>query len=414
MSRFFFPDKMYFKGPFFLKDFRGKNTDWLDIVRNQGKRSIFPLGGNYGMIYKALKYLCMGMAFLWFVACSLDDSYMAGPSFCESNACKPSTEVLQRPTFFALELQLNDSANFRMAKLYTLDCKFLAGEDSTELSTFCVDSLRYGKSDSLRHLPQINKNSYDRYRDLRIKDDGHFLENYARIPIDDDDHLRFTLVDRTDKEKDFDVDLSSFIKMYELHGDTFDFKFPDNTEFEAYTFDTTFSEKDCSVPFTRTRQDKCYGYSVYDTPYMDTVVYCIMEQGDRYEDVDPSIMFVSNLGTFKAVELSDIGDSSACKSQRFYANITKHEPTHREVIGCDRIELASVPDSLSLSNLYSDRLMTEAVFESLGDRLYRWSETQPDSYDINGYYHSWHAITRLTEQGPDGEDEFTVYTIYKN
>ncbi len=63
----------------------------------------------------------MGMVLLWLVGCNGDDSYMYR-SYCESYVCKPSTEVLQRPTSFALELQLNDSANARVAKLYTLDC----------------------------------------------------------------------------------------------------------------------------------------------------------------------------------------------------------------------------------------------------------------------------------------------------
>ena len=81
------------------------------------------------MICKVIKYLWMGMVLLWLVGCSGDDSYMYR-SYCESYVCKPSTEVLQRPTSFALELQLNDSADSRMAKLYTLDCEFLPGEDS--------------------------------------------------------------------------------------------------------------------------------------------------------------------------------------------------------------------------------------------------------------------------------------------
>jgi hypothetical protein len=361
------------------------------------------------MISKAIKYLWMGMALLWIVGCYGDDSYMYR-SYCESNVCKPSTDVLQRPTSFALELQLNDSANYRMAKLYTLDCKYLADEDTAELSTFCVDSLKYGKSDSLRNLPQKSKYSYDQYSTLYVKDDGNVLEKYARIPIDDDDHLRFTLVDRKNKKKAFDLDLSVFLKMYELHGDTFDFKFPDSTVFEAFSRDTTFSEKDCDVPFTSKREYECYEYSLYDKSYMDTTVYCIMNQGDSYENISSYI----TTAEFWAVGLSDIGDSSACKSQRFYAQIIEQKPRHLEVVGCYRIDLASVPDTLSLSNLYSRRLMNDAIVDSLGERVYRWSETQPDSSLITGHRHPWHAVTRLSEQGPDGEDEFTVYTIYKD
>ncbi len=361
------------------------------------------------MICKVIKYLWMGMAFLWFVACNGDDSYMYR-DYCESYGCKPSTEVLQRPTSFALELQLNDSADSRTAKLYTLDCEFLPGEDSTELSTFCVDSLKYGKSDSLRHLPQRNKNSYESFYSLYVKDDGSVLEKFARIPIDDDDHLRFTLVDRKNKKKTFDVDLSAFIKMYELHGDTFEFKFPDSTTFTAFTRDTTFSEKDCAVPFTSEKSYECYDYSVYGDTYMDTTIYCILQPGDSYENV----YHYMTTSEFLGVHLSDIGDSNACKSQRFYASITEQKPWLIYYVQCDKISLDSLPDSLSLSNLYSRRLMNESLLDSLGDRMYRWSEDQSDSTWVTGHRHSWHTVTRLGEQGPDKEDNFTVYTIYKD
>lgn len=361
------------------------------------------------MIYNSLKYLWMGMAFLWIVGCNGDDSYMYR-DYCESYGCKPSTEVLQRPTSFALELQLNDSADSRVAKLYTLDCQFLPGEDSLELSTFCVDSLKYGKSDSLRHLPQKNKNSYENFSSLHIKEDGYILEKFARIPIDDDDHLRFTLIDRKNKKKDFDVDLSAFIKMYELHGDTFEFRFPDSTTFTAFTRDTTFDEKDCVVPFTSEKSYDCYDYSVYDDPYMDTTVYCIMQPGDSYEGIE-HYMTTSD---FWGVELSDIGDSSACKSQHFYASITEQKPWHIESVQCNKIELVTVPESLSLSNLYSRRLMNDLLLDSLGGRIYRWYEDQSDSDLVEGHRHPWHTVSRLGGQGPDEEDNFTVYTFYRD
>ena len=360
------------------------------------------------LIRKVLRCLWMGLAFLWFVGCNGDDSYMYR-DYCESYGCKPSTEVLQRPTSFALELQLNDSADSRVAKLYTIDCQFLPGEDSLELSTFCVDSLKFSKSDSLGHLPQKNKNSYESFSSLRVKEDGYILEKFARIPIDDDDHLRFTLVDRKNKKKAFDVDLSAFIKMYELHGDTFDFKFPDSTTFSAFTRDTSFGENDCAAMFITEESYGCYEYSIYDTPYMDTTVYCIVENGDHYENINGAII----TSDFWAVESSDIGDSSACKSQRFYASITEQKPWHTETVYCDKIDLITVPDTLSLSNLYSRRLMNAALLDSLGDQMYRWSEDQPDSTLVWGHRHPWHAVTRLSEQGPDKEDDFTVYTIYR-
>ncbi len=192
---------------------------------------------------------------------------------------------LQRPTSFALELQLNDSADSRMAKLYTLDCEFLPGEDSIELSTFCVDSLKFGKSDSLRHRPQKNKNTYENFNSLYVKDDGAVLEKFARIPIDDDDHLRFTLVDRKNKKKSFDVDLSAFIKMYEFHGDTFEFRFPDSTTFTTFTRDTNFDERNCDVSVTSEMSYTCYAYRVKDLPRLDTVIYCIVEEGDTYDGI---------------------------------------------------------------------------------------------------------------------------------
>ena len=361
------------------------------------------------MICKVLKYLWMGMALLWIVGCYGDDSYMYH-DYCESWSCKPSTEVLQRPTSFALELPLNDSADSRVAKLYTLDCQFLPDEDTLELSTFCVDSLKYGKSDSLRHLPQKNKNSYENLSYLSVKEDGRFLEKFARIPIDDDDHLRFTLVDRKNKKKTFDIDLSAFIKMYELHGDTFEFKFPDSTSFTAFTRDTTFSEKDCAVPFTSNVSYGCYEYAVVDLPRSDTTVYCIVEDGDYYENIQGAF----TTSDFWGVELSGIGDSSACKSQRFYASITEYEPWHIESIYCNKIDLVAVPEKLSLSNLYSRRLMNDLLLDSLGSHMYRWSEDQPDSELVTGHRHPWHTVTRLGGQGPDKEDDFTVYTIYRD
>ncbi len=365
-----------------------------------------------GMICKVLKGFWMGMVFLWIVGCTGDDSYMNSGGYCQNWSCKPFTDVLQRPTTFALELQLNDSADSRVAKLYTLDCQFLPDEDSLALSTFCVDSLKYGESDSLRHLPQKNKNSYDVFSDLSVKTNGRILEKYIKIPIDDDDHLRFTLVDRKNKQKAFDVDLSAFIKMYELHGDTFDFRFPDSTTFSAFTRDTTFSEKDCAVPFTDKRESECYYYSVYDTPYMDTTVYCIAENGSRDEHFHH--LFISNEGTLRCAELNDIGDSSACKSQQFYVLIEEQKPWHGESVDCDMIDLVSVPELLSLSNLYSRRLVNDIIVDSLGSRMYRWDEDLSDSDLVDGNCHSWHTVSWLGGQGPDGEDDFTIYTVYRD
>ena len=358
-------------------------------------------------------YLWMGVACLGMLllGCYGDDSYMY-QSYCETYVCKESTEVRQRPTSFALELLVNDTSESRMAHLFTIDCAYLPDEDSLELSTFCVDSLKYGNSDSLRHLPQKSKYTYNYYTiSTYVQDDGHVLQSYARIPIDDDDHLRFTLVDRQNNEKTFDLDLSGYINMYKLRGDTFDFKFPENTSFYAYTRDTTFGEKDCPVSYREERSFGCYNYSVRDTViYYDTTVYCIVEPGDHYENIGVSI----TTSDFWGIGLDDIGDSSDCKSQRFYASIDEGMPSHVEYVPCNRITLDEVPDSLSISNLYSRRAMSDRVLDSLGDRVERWYTDQPDSELVSGFRYVWHAINHLDRQGPDGEDDFAVYTIYRD
>ena len=343
-------------------------------------------------------------------ACNGDDSYMYH-SYCESNVCKESTEVRQRPTSFALELRLNDTAESRVARLLTLDCAYLPDEDSTQYSTFCVDSLKYGDSDSLLNLPQKSKYNYDYYYTYSsVQNNGTLLQMYAKIPIDDDDHLRFTLVDRENKKKAFDIDLSAYLNMYELHGDTFSFKFPKQTEFYAYTRDTTFSEKDCSAPFQKTISYECYNYSVDDPVISDTSIYCIVGEGDHYENITGAITNAE----FFAVSLEDIGDSSACKSQRFHEHIQEWTPMHTESVRCNNIKLDETPDTVSISNLYSRRLMNDVILDSLGVRLHRWSSDQPDSELVTGNRYTWHTVNHLEKQGPDGEDDFTIYTIHRD
>ena len=337
------------------------------------------------------------------------------PTYCESHVCKESTEVRQRPTLFALELLLNDSNHYRMAHLFTLDCDYLPDEDSTQYSTFCVDSLKFGDSNKRYHLPQTNKYSYAGNIPYSIdvdlsKEDGRYLDSYVEIPIDDDDHLRFTLVDRKNKEKKFDIDLSDYLNMYELHGDTFDLNFPKNTYFSAYSRDTTFSKKDCDLPLAKVESFGCYEYSVKDEPRTDTTVYCIAEQGDSYENVEGYIQ----VQDFIAIPLSSVGDSSACKSQKFHVEYYHWPLMHNEYVPCYRLDLDSVPATLSISNLYSRRLMNDAVVDSVGERLYRWHDDQADSTLVSGHRHVWHTITRMEKQGPDKEDRFKVYTFYRD
>ena len=344
--------------------------------------------------------------------------------YCETHHCKESTEVLQRPTSFALELQVNDTAETLMVHLFTVDCAYLPGEDTAQYSTFCVDSLKFGNSDKLYHLPQTNKyggyNYNGTYFSLGygIKEDGYYLGAYAVIPVDDDNHVRFTLVDRENKKKPFDLDLSAYVNMYKVHGDTFDFKFPKRTVFGGYTRDTSFSEMDCALwseddPSGNCRKEYsygCYEYSVKDEPRTDTTVYCVVGKGDTYENSNDIGFYMDTL----VIPLSKLADSSACKSLQFYVDYYQWPLMHNEVVPCYRIELDSVPETLSISNLYSRRLMNEAVLDSVGERIYRWFENQPDSSIVYGHRYPWHAITRLADQGPDGEDDFTIYTIYRD
>jgi hypothetical protein len=57
--------------------------------------------------------------------------------------------------------------------------------------------------------------------------------------------------------------------------------------------------------------------------------------------------------------------------------------------------------------------MNDLLLDSLGNRIYRWKENQSDSNLVDGRRYSWHTVTRLGEQGPDKEDDFTVYTVYR-
>lgn len=351
------------------------------------------------MICKVLKGFWMGMAFLWIVGCNGDDSYMNSGGYCQNWSCKPSTDVLQRPSTFALELQLNDSADSRAAKLYTLDCQFLPDEDSLALSTFCVDSLKYGESDSLRHLPQKNKNSYDVFSDLSVNENGRVLEKYIKVPIDDDDHLRFTLVDRENKQKAFDVDLSAFIKMYELRGDTFDFRFPDSTFFVAYSRDTISDTGGDENLFTRSNEYGCYEYYQSSSTWMDTTLYCYVDPGDHYEDFSGAITSKDYFAVY-------LEDTSACLSHRFLVQEDQRSDFTAPKISCYRMDFAQAPDSLTLWNLYSVKEMDKVVKDSVGDRM--------QSNNVWGHRHIWHAVTHLSGQGPDGEDDFTIYTVYRD
>jgi hypothetical protein len=100
-------------------------------------------------------------------------------------------------------------------------------------------------------------------------------------------------------------------------------------------------------------------------------------------------------------------DTSACLSHRFYVQVDRHSDfITAPKISCYKMDFSQAPDSLTLWNLYSVKYMDKVVKDSLGDRM--------RSNNIWGHRHSWHAITHLGGQGPDGEDDFTVYTIYRD
>ena len=342
---------------------------------------------------------CLGTLLL---GCNGDDSYMYH-SYCETNVCKDPTEVRQRPTTFALEILLDDSTDSRVAHLYTIDCDYLPDEDSTETSTFCVDSLKYGNSDSLIGLPQKSKYEYN-YNylgyDLGLAYLGPgevAVHQFARIPIDDDDHLRFTLVDHQKKEKLMNLDLSDYIGIYKVHGDTFDFKFPDSTFFVAYSRDTISNTGADESLYTRSNEYGCYEYYRSDYTWVDTTLYCYVDPGDHYENIYSAI----TAKDFFAVYLED---TSACLSHRFYVQENQRSDFIAPTISCYKMDFGQAPDSLTLWNLYSVKEMDQVVKDSVGDRM--------QSNHVWGHRHTWHTVSRLGGQGPDGEDDFTIYMRY--
>ena len=348
-------------------------------------------------------HLWMGLACLGALLLGCND-IPSTPTYCETHDCKPSSEVRHRPTSFALELQVNDSSDSRIARLFTLDCAYLPDEDSTKISTFCVDSLKYGEGDSLVRLPQMSKYSYNYnypYGKPVVSSNGHALDVYVPIPIDDDNHLRFTLVDREKKEKKMDVDLSDYVEMYKVHGDTFDFEFPPRTSFASYSrgfIDDGSIEDHIYDP---NREYGCYEYTT-DTTYLDSVLYCAYTEGQPTNGYD--LITVVSSTTEQYVRVSD---SSSCKSKRFYLDVKTVNGWHYTYIDCYKNELAAAPKTLTVSDLYSVPLMEETVRKSL-------SEDAKGFDGIRGHRHTWHTMSVLEDQGPKGEDDFTIYVIYKD
>ena len=320
--------------------------------------------------------------------CSLPDFGDDMPpvrSYCEQNQCKEWTEVRHRPTSFAVELQLNDSSDCREAKLFTIDCAYLPDEDSSEYSTFCVDSLKFG--DSLRYLPQKNKRSLEAYNSITVRLDGYALSSFLRVPIDSDNHLRFTLVDREKVEKKYDLDLSDYIGMYKAHGDTFDFKFPPNTVFTSFSRGSVVGT---GVDGSHGLELDCYDYS-RDSVFSVSKRFCVLSQ-ERYAD------------GWEVTEMAP--DTGYCQSQRFFEKTEEAKVSSFVSISCDKTVLNPAPETLTVSNLYSLSLMTDAIRNLLPVNV--------NVGRVNGHRHAWHTVSKLNAQDFDGENDFTIYVTYRD
>lgn len=298
-------------------------------------------------------------------------------SYCDTHECLPSTEVRHRPTSFAVELHADDS--LRVAWLYTVDCAYLPGEDVTEFSTFCVDSIKYGDDEALHHLPQ--KSKHEEPSNLKVYESGAVLGYHAEIPLGTDDHLRFTLVDREYKEKSFDIDLSAYVNIYELQGDSFTFNLPPNTDLTAYSFDTTFDIAKLPKSAIVTKDESCFFYSFTRT---ESTFYCF-----------------DTLGYFHPME-----DSSLCPTHKVEQGIISTPNAFVIQKSCYKIEYDNAEGLLTLSNLYSLSQWRESVKDSVPQ------EDKEVSF-IRQIRHPWHTVNYLDKQGPDGEDDFTIYVVYR-
>ena len=298
-------------------------------------------------------------------------------TYCDTHECLPYTEIRHRPTSFAVELHADDS--LRVAWLYTVDCAYLPDEDVTEFSTLCVDSIKYGDDEALHHLPQ--KSKHEEPSNLKVYESGAVLGYHAEIPLGKDDHLRFALVDREYKEKSFDINLSAYVNIYELHGDSFTFNLPPNTDLTAYSFDTTFDIAKLPKSAIVTKDESCFFYSFART---ESTFYCF-----------------DSLGYFHPME-----DSSLCPTHKVERGIISTPNAFVIQKSCYKIEYDNAEGLLTLSNLYSLSQWRESVKDSVPQ------EDKDVSY-VRQIRHPWHTINYLDKQGPNGEDDFTIYVVYR-
>ncbi|WP_297699929.1 hypothetical protein [uncultured Fibrobacter sp.] len=323
------------------------------------------------------RYICFLLLSLSLGLIGCLKSFEPEESYCDTHKCLPSTEIRHRPTSFAVELHADDS--LRVAWLYTVDCAYLPDEDVSEQSTFCVDSIKYGDDETLHHLPQ--KSKYEEPSNLEVFVNGRVLGYHAEIPLGEDDHLRFTLVDREYKEKSFDIDLSAYVNIYELYGDSFTFNLPPKTDLTAYSNDTTFDVSRLPKSARVTEDESCFFYSFTRT---DSTFYCF-----------------DTLGYFHPM-----ADSSLCPTHRVERGIISTPNAYVIQGPCYKIEYEHAKGRLTLSNLYSLSQWKESVKDSVPP------EDKDLSY-VREIRHPWHTVNYLNKQGPDGEDDFTIYVVYR-
>ena len=323
------------------------------------------------------RYICFLLLSLSLGLIGCLKSFEPEESYCDTHKCLPSTEIRHRPTSFAVELHADDS--LRVAWLYTVDCAYLPDEDVSEQSTFCVDSIKYGDDETLHHLPQ--KSKYEEPSNLEVFVNGRVLGYHAEIPLGEDDHLRFTLVDREYKEKSFDIDLSAYVNIYELHGDSFIFNLPPNTSLTAYSHDTTFDKAKLPKTPVVAKDESCLFCSF---PQTDTVFNCF-----------------DTLGHFQQMT-----DSSLCPTHMVERGISRKLDAYVIQRPCYKIEYGHTEGKLTLSNLYSLPQWREFVKDSISQENYELA-------NFRQIRHPWHTVNYLNKQGPDGEDDFTIYVVYR-
>lgn len=149
----------------------------------------------------------------------------------------------------------------------------------------------------------------------------------------------------------------------------------------AYSNDTTFDVSKLPKSAAVTEDENCFFYSFTRT---DSTFYCF-----------------DTLGHFQPVE-----DSSLCPTHIVDRGIISTPNAYMIQRPCYKIEYDQAEGQLTLSNLYSLAQLKESVKDSVPP------EDKDMSY-VSQIRHPWHTVNYLDKQGPDGEDDFTIYVIYR-